>query len=50
MNSDAAEQSRKDYHSPVFHVYGGIRDLTQSFGLTGNTDGGVTAGFTKTAL
>lgn len=49
MNSPPQDQSKKAYTAPVMHVYGDIRALTQSFGNTGNLDGGAEAGFTKTA-
>jgi len=34
------EEPRKPYETPVLTVHGTVRDLTQSKGSHGNTDGG----------
>jgi hypothetical protein len=39
---------KKPYRSPVVHVYGNIRAITQAVGTTGAADGGMMAGMRKT--
>jgi hypothetical protein len=39
---------KKPYRSPVLHVYGNIRAITQAVGTRGRTDGGTRVGMRKT--
>jgi hypothetical protein len=42
------EPARKPYETPRLEVYGDIRAVTDSVGMTGNLDGGAGHGQTKT--
>jgi hypothetical protein len=39
-SSDEDRPARKPYEPPRLEVYGDIRELTESVGMTGNADGG----------
>ena len=41
---------KQPYTSPVVHVYGDIRAITQAVGNTGNGDGGSVAGQKKSKI
>jgi hypothetical protein len=50
MGKPVKREPKKPYSTPKLTVYGTVRELTQSTGITGTRDGGRSAGATRTNL